>query len=157
MPISSTCQSSKATAECNIKIGSRIHVAYLLRPTEVARQHVSVTLKLAASFMLPCYFGGWLSAAVNPLKKHNTIIADSCLRQVRFAGSRSLFSPPPCGEGLGVGGAPLRTPAHASQREEPAHYAHQYGHGVLGLLGEHVMAGVVRHTSRLRFVCLAAV
>ena len=82
MPISSTCQSSKATAECNIKIGSRIHVAYLLRPTEVARQHVSVTLKLAASFMLPCYFGGWLSAAVNPLKKHNTIIADSCLRHI---------------------------------------------------------------------------
>jgi len=56
-----------------------------------------------------------------------------------------------------VGGAPLRTPAHASQREEPAHDAHQYGHGVQGLLGEHVMAGVVRHTTRLRFVCLSAV
>lgn len=107
--------------------------------------------------MLPCYFGGWLSAARHAKIKPIPLMADSCLRQVRLAGSSSLFSPPPCGEGSGVGGAPLRTPAHASQREEPEHYAHEYGHGVQGLLGEHVMAGVVRHTSRLRFVCLSAV
>lgn len=98
---------------------------------------------------LPYFHCGWLSAAVIPLKKHITIIADSCLRKVRLAYSSSLFG--------GGGGAPLRTPAHASQREEPAHYAHQYGHGVPGLLGEHVMAGVVRHTRRLLFVCLSAV
>lgn len=72
-------------------------------PTMEVRQLLRAAKVYREIKELPYFHCGWLSAAVSPLKMHNTIIADSCLRQVRLAGYSSLF-----------GGGGGRTAAHAS-------------------------------------------